>query len=190
MGNTRKTYRNVLTVLGGMTLVAGLAACTAAGPGTAGSTPSPTGTSTASPPPASDPAAVPTVDPAATAAWAAEAVPTGGSDGFVMAQSGAFQAGAPGSFSLTASTLAAGDYSVYLACRGDADTTLTLTIDNAEPATDNAGPATLAGGCTDESQGMDLSLAADGATFTLLGDSDQPVEWALAVTDRLPRAEG
>ena len=118
-----------------------------------------------------------------TAVWAAEAVPTGGSDGFVLAQSGAFQAGTPGSFSLTASTLAAGDYSVYLACRGDADTTLTLTIDTAEPAT-------LAGGCSDQSQGMDLSLPAEGATFTLLGDSERPVEWALAITDRLPRAEG
>ncbi|TFD93348.1 hypothetical protein E3T61_04420 [Cryobacterium lactosi] len=168
-----------------MALVAGLAACTAAGPEAAGGTPPPsaTATGTASPTPAVDPAADPTVDPAVTAAWAAEAVPTGGADGFVMAQSGAFQAGAPGSFTLTASTLAAGSYSVYLACRGDADTTLTLTIDNAEPAT-------LAGGCVGESQGMDLSLPADGATFTLLGDSDQPVEWALAVTDRLPRAEG
>jgi len=140
-----------------------------------------------------DPAVDPVDDPAVTAAWAAEAVPTGGSDGFIMAQSGAFRAGTPGSFSLTASTLAAGSYSVYLACRGDADTTLTLTIDAATGdtiTTDTAEPATLAGGCTDESRGTDVSLPADGATLTLRSDSGQPVEWALAITDRLPRAEG
>lgn len=179
MGNTLKAYRRVLSVLGGVALVAGLAACTTAGPEAAGSgaaTPSRTPSPTATAPP-------PAVDPAVTAAWAAEAVPAGGSDGFVLAQSGAFPAGTPGAFSLTASTLAAGNYSVYLACRGDVDTTIALTIDKAEPST-------LAGGCSGESQGIDLSLAADGATFMLLVDSDRPVEWALAVTDRLPRAEG
>ena len=180
MGNTRNTRRTVLTTLGGVALAAGLAACTAGGPGT----PAPTATATdpATPTAAATPTATtaePAVDPAATAAWAATAVPTSGADGFILAQNGAFQDGAPGSFSLSASTLPAGTYSVYVACRGDADTTVTLTVDNAEEST-------LAGGCSDVSQGMTFSTTADGATFALLGDSDKPVEWALAVTDLLP----
>ena len=177
MGNTRNTRRTVLTTLGGVALAAGLAACTAGGTGT----PAPTATSTATPTssPTATPTAEPAVDPAVTAAWAATAVPTSGADGFILAQNGAFQDGAPGSFSLSASTLPAGTYSVYVACRGDADTTVTLTVDNAEEST-------LAGGCSDVSQGMTFSTTADGATFALLGDSDTPVEWALAVTDLLP----
>ena len=181
MGNTLKTYRRVLTVLGGVALVAGLAACTAAGPEAGGSgaasprsTPSPTGTATG--PPSA-------VDPAVTAAWAAGAVPSSGSDGFIMAQNGAFPDGAAGSFSLTASTLPPGTYSIHLACRGDAQTTVTLTVDNEEELA-------LAGRCSDVSQGMTFSTTADGVTIALLGDSEEPVEWALAITDLLAGANG
>jgi hypothetical protein len=185
MGNTRKTFRTVVLMLAGAALVAGLAACTPAAPEpsagaadtvSAAPTAPATSGSTATPDPA-------TSDPDATAAWAAEAVPTGGADGFIMAQSGRFQDDAPGSFSLTAASLPAGDYSVYLACRGDADTTITLTVDN---ALDSA----MASGCSDVSQGMTFSTTDEGAVFTLLGDRAEAVEWALAVTELLPGAEG
>jgi hypothetical protein len=184
MGNTLKTYRRVISILGVLTLVAGLAACTTAGPDIAASsdaTPSRTPSATASPTVPADGA--PAIDPAVTAAWAAEAVPTRASDGFIMAQNGRFQDDALGSFTLSMSTLPAGSYSVYLACRGDADTTVTLAVDNVEEST-------LAGGCSDVSQGMTFSTTADGATFRVLGDREAPVEWAFAVTGLLPGANG
>lgn len=169
-------------MLAGAALVAGLAACTPAAPepSTGAADTASAAPATSDPTATSDPA---TSDPDATAAWAAEAVPTGGADGFIMAQSGRFQDDAPGSFSLTMASLPAGDYSVYLACRGDADTTITLTVDNAPDST-------MASGCSDVSQGMTFSTTDEGAVFTLLGVRAEAVEWALAVTELLPGAEG
>ncbi|QYF73128.1 hypothetical protein [Cryobacterium sp. PAMC25264] len=180
MGNTRNTCRTVLIALGGITLAAGLAACTPGQPEPTASAPD---ASSASPAVTATPTPTAFIDPAETAAWAAGAVPTSGSDGFKLAQNGRFQGDAPGSFSLTASTLPAGSYSVYLACRGDADTTVTLSANN------DVG-TTLTSGCSDVSSGMTFSTTSDGTEFTLLSDSEAPVEWALAVTELLPGAEG
>jgi uncharacterized lipoprotein len=161
-------------------LVAALAACTTAQPEPTASAPD---ASSASPTATTTPAPTASIDPAETTAWAAGTVPTSGADGFILAQNGQFQGDAPGSFSLTASTLPAGSYSVYLACRGDADTTVTLSANN------DAG-TTLTSGCSDLSSGITFSTTSDGTEFTLLSDSEAPVEWALAVTELLPGAEG
>ena len=180
MGNTRNTCRTVFVTLGGVALVAALAACTTAQPEPTAGAPD---ASTASPTATTTPAPTASIDPAETTAWAAGTVPTSGADGFILAQNGQFQGDAPGSFSLTASTLPAGSYSVYLACRGDADTTVTLSANN------DAG-TTLTSGCSDLSSGITFSTTSDGTEFTLLSDSEAPVEWALAVTELLPGAEG
>ena len=160
--------------------MAALTGCTPAQPTPTASAPD---ASSASPTATATPAPAASIDPAETAAWAAGTVPTGGSDGFILAQNGRFQGDAPGSFSLAASTLPAGSYSVYLARRGDADTTVALSANN------DAG-TTLTSGCSDVSSGMTFSTASDGTEFTLLSDTEAPVEWALAVTELLPGAEG
>lgn len=178
-----RTARTALTLLGGAALVLALTACTPGETDAAGSAaPTTPSTPTTSPAATATPAPTSGGDPAETAAWAAEAVPTGGADGFVMAQNGRMDAGSPGAFTMVASTLPAGDYSVYLACRGDADSAVTLTVDSTGSA--------VTGVCDGASQGLDVTLPTDGATFSLLGGGGPAVEWALAVTDRLPRAEG
>ena len=184
MGNTRKTYRTLVGALGGVALVVAMTGCTATGSDAGGgASATPGGTATATPVPSDTPTPTPTTDPAATAAWAAEAVPTSGSDGFIMAQSGSFQDDALGSFTLTMSSLPAGDYSMYLACRGDTDATVTLTVDNAPDVT-------LASGCSDVSAGITVTTTSDGAVFNVLGDTVAPVEWALAITELLPGQDG
>ncbi|MGY4858670.1 hypothetical protein [Cryobacterium sp. AP23] len=184
MGNTRNTYRTVLNILGGTALLAGLAACAAGQPEATGSAaptpslaPSASASTTATPTPETG------TDPVETAAWAAGVVPTGGSDGFILAQNGHFEAGTPGAFTVQLATLPPGGYSVYFACRGDSETTVTLAV-----AGDDA--ATLSGGCAGESTGMDVTTTADGVTFQVTGESGEAVDWALAVTDLLPRTEG
>ena len=189
MGNTQKTYlttsfstaRTIVGALGGTVLVVALAACSTAAPEAAESS-APTASATATPTQSATPE--PTWDPAGTAAWAAEVVPTGGSDGFIRAQNGHIDAGSPGAFTLQDNTLPAGSYSLYFACRGDADTTVTVAVVGDEAAT-------MSGGCAGEAAGMDITTATDGATFTVIGDpGGEAVDWALALTDLLPKADG
>jgi hypothetical protein len=175
MGNIRKTHRSPLTSLAGAVLVIGLAACSSDTPADAGSAaPTSSGAATAT----ETPTPTPSWDPAVTAAWAADAVPTGGSDGFILAQNGHIEKGQTESFTLQASSLPVGAYSVHFACRGDADTTVSLA--------DDAG-ATLSTRCTDEATGMDISTQQEGATFTVTGGDGGDVDWALAITEPLPR---
>jgi hypothetical protein len=175
MGNIRKTSPTVLTALGGIALVAGLAACSTGAPDVVGSIPAePSGQTSGT----ATPMQTPSWDPAVTAAWAAEAVPTAGSTGFIMAQNGHVEAGQPEAFTLQASSLAAGAYSLHFVCRGDADTTLSLS--------DDAG-ATLSTSCNDEASGMDISTQQEGATLNVTGGNGAAVDWALAITEPLPR---
>lgn len=188
MGNTRNTCRRVLSTLGGVALVVGLAACAAGQPEAAASAaPTPSATPTASAgattTPAPGPSSEPGPDPVETAAWAAGIVPTGGSDGFILAQNGHFEAGPPGAFTVQLATLPAGSYSIYLACRGDAGTTVTLAVAGADAST-------LAGGCMGAATGMDVTTPAEGITLQVTGESGEAVDWALAITDLLPRTEG
>jgi hypothetical protein len=175
MGNIRKTHRTILTSLAGTAVIVGLTACSSGTPADAGSTaPTSNGATTAT----ATPTQPPSWDPAVTAAWAAEAVPTGGSNGFILAQNGHIEEGQTESFTLQASSLPAGAYSVHFACRGDADTTVSLA--------DDAG-ATLSTSCTDEASGIDISTQQEGTTFTVTGGDGGAVDWALAITEPLPR---
>jgi hypothetical protein len=179
MSHIGKTHRTVLTSFGGVALVAALAACSAGAPDADGSAPAvPTGAVDGETSGTAAPTQTPSWDPAVTAAWAAEAVPTAGSTGFILAQNGHVEAGQPEAFTLQASSLVAGAYSLHFACRGDADTTVSLS--------DDAG-ATLSTSCTDEASGMDISTQQEGVTLNVTGGNGAAVDWALAITEPLPR---
>jgi hypothetical protein len=181
MSAIRKTHHPALLSLTGLTLVVGLAACSSGAPTEAGSAvPSPSGSASDTASGTATPGQQPSWDPAGTSAWAAEAVPTGGSDGFVLAQNGHIEAGKPGAFTLQSTSLAAGDYALHFACRGDAETTVTVTVSNEEAAT-------LSASCTGDAITADISTQTEGATFTLTGGNAGAVDWALALTEPLPR---
>jgi hypothetical protein len=176
MGKIRNAHLTILTSLAGITLAAGLAACSSVTPADAGSAaPSPSEDSTGT----ATPTRTPGWDPAVTAAWAAEAVPTAGAGGFVLAQNGHIEAGKPGAFTLQASSLAAGSYSLHLACRGDADTTVTVAVSGGEAAT-------LSTGCAGDATAIAITTRAEGATLNVTGGNAAAVDWALAITDQLP----
>jgi hypothetical protein len=177
MGNTRKTCRTVLSALGGVALVAGLAACTAGEPEAAGSgapEPNASATPTASSTPTPTPTPTPTSwDPAAGANWAAETFPISGTDEYVVYTNGQLvEARASGS-SITNHETPPGTYELQVACRGGAASSVTIEV------TSPGGASTrLSAPCDEEIRTSPYPVVEPEVTVAVSGAGEDRVLWA------------
>lgn len=179
MGENRTTYRTVLSILGAAALLAGLAACSTGQPdaaGSAGPTPSASETPTATPTPSPTPSPTPLeFDSDRTAAWAAEFFPLTGGDDYVLYTNGQVLAASDAGTS-TATEVAAGSYELRVVCRGDEDSTVTITVSSANSAT-----TVQSAPCDETVQTRPYSTSGGEVSLAVSGDGDQVVEWASVI---------
>ncbi len=181
MRNPQKTHA-LLGVLSAGLLLVTLAACDSGEPQNSTSPLPELGTSSTPEPSISTTPEFPS-DSSAINAWAAERVPSLGSDGYIAGSSGELSESRGQSTVLNMEMLAPGKYSYYVVCSGGGEGTFVIGTTEAETVT-------LKGECNDKATGGDFSTSTTGTTitgtFAPALPANSPANWAVAVTEPLP----
>lgn len=82
----------------------------------------------------------------------------------------------PATSAAWAAEAAAGRYELRIACRGDAESTVTVTAESP-----GAPPAVVAAPCDSTTQAMPFTMVNSGVTVTTAVEGTQPVDWASVV---------
>jgi hypothetical protein len=171
MGNTQKTYRNILHTVGGVALVAGLAACST-GPSEAADSAAPEPSASATPTATPTPTPTPW-DPEASATWAAETFPLTGTDQYVIYTDGQLvEAEASGS-SITNHETPPGAYELQVACQGGAASSVTIDVTNPGGASTR-----LTAPCDEEIRTSPYVVVGPEVTVAIGGAGEDQVVWA------------
>ena len=167
MGNTRNTYRTVLTTLGGVALVAGLAACSAGQPDAAGSASAPSTSATPTPTPTPTP-----WNPDASADWATEVFPITGTDQYVVYTDGQLVQARDGGSSITNHETPPGAYELQVACQGGAASSVTIDVTNPGGASTR-----LTAPCDEEIRTSPYTVVEPEVTVAVSGAGEDQVVW-------------
>jgi hypothetical protein len=172
MGNTRTTYRNVVHTLGGIALLAGLAACST-GPSEAAGSAGPDPSATSTPTPTATPTPTPTPwDPEAADSWAATTFPITGTDQYVVYTSGQLVEAKAGGSSITSHDTVPGDYELQVACSGGAASSVTIDVTNPGGASTR-----LTAPCDEEIRTSPYTVVGPEVTVAISGAGEDQVVW-------------
>ncbi|TFD93347.1 hypothetical protein E3T61_04415 [Cryobacterium lactosi] len=175
---TESTRRALATGLTVVAVLAVLTACSAGSPGADDSSP-PTSSASAAPTPTTPPTPTATFDPDAAPDFAEEVFPLTGTGQYMVYNNGQLTVAEDSNTGVTTEA-DPGSYELRLACRGGADSSITITAVSA-----GTGPAVLTAPCDERTQTAPYSLEDTEVTLTATGSGDDPVVWA-AVLAILP----